>query len=205
MAARLAARKPKRCVKKVWQTAAREAHWFPQRPRHRSSLLTSTSSCPLGLLLAIAELMSLADHLALQRIAAHCAPSSKDEALRLVAAHLTTPDGPAENEILSAIVDREKLGTTGVGSHVAMPHGRLPNTELRAALLLCPGGVPFDAIDGEDVHIVVGLIAPSSHPAQLLQLLADASRVLRSADARDALLAADSEAAALMIAQQLWQ
>lgn len=149
--------------------------------------------------------MSLAECLALERIGIGLTPVSKRDALECIAALLAAPEGDHREEILQAISEREKLGTTGVGSHVAMPHGRLPNGTMRAALLLCPDGVPFDAIDGQDVKIFVGLIAPSSHPAQLLQLLADASRVLRSSEARDRLLNSRNREDALSRANTLWR
>lgn len=100
-------------------------------------------------------------------------------------------------EIEQVLLERERLQSTGVGGGVAVPHGcveRLPKQV--AALLLCPDGVPFDAIDGAPVGIVFGLIGPKGAPAQHLKILARASRLFRDPAFCDLLLRASSGSAA---------
>jgi PTS system nitrogen regulatory IIA component len=90
-----------------------------------------------------------------------------------------------------------------VGSGVAIPHGRISSIEqLRAAVAISPGGIPFDAIDGAPVRIIVGVLAPQHHTGDHLRVLARVSRLLRSAQVREHLLdARDAHAAFDVIAR----
>ena len=76
--------------------------------------------------------------------------------------------------VLNCLVSREKLGSTGLGHGVAIPHGRMPevHSAVGAALTL-KGGVDFDAPDGEPVDLVVGLIVPEESTDEHLHILAN--------------------------------
>ena len=148
--------------------------------------------------------MLLTDILTEQRVTTQLVASSKDDALsalaELFAADDPTLTAPAVHEVLR---ERERLASTGVGSGVAIPHGRIGSIEqLRAALAISPAGIPFDAIDGAPVRIIVGVLAPQHHTGDHLRVLARVSRLLRSPQVREALLAApDPQAAFDVIAK----
>lgn len=76
-------------------------------------------------------------------------------------------------DVLNCLVSREKLGSTGLGHGVAIPHGRMPEVDsaLGAALTL-RNGVEFDAPDGEPVNLVVALIVPEESTDEHLHILA---------------------------------
>ncbi len=77
-------------------------------------------------------------------------------------------------DIIAAVLRREQLGSTGIGQGVAIPHSRHSSVgQLVGALGLCsdPSGIPFDAIDGEPVHVLVLLISPQDQPGPHLRAL----------------------------------
>jgi PTS system nitrogen regulatory IIA component len=148
--------------------------------------------------------MLLTEILNEQRVTTRLVASTKDDAL-LALAELFSGDDPnlqasAVHEVLR---ERERLASTGVGSGVAIPHGRISSIEqLRAAVAISPGGIPFDAIDGAPVRIIVGVLAPQHHTGDHLRVLARVSRLLRSAQVREHLLdARDAHAAFDVIAR----
>lgn len=94
---------------------------------------------------------------------------------------------PAER-ILVTLEERESLQSTGIGDGVAMPHGTLDGIQGQVgALLLCPGGVDFEAIDDQPSRILFGLIGPKN-ALEHLKILARMSRVLRNGQFRARLL-----------------
>jgi PTS system nitrogen regulatory IIA component len=117
---------------------------------------------------------------------------SKDEALRALAALLgTAATAPGEADFYRVLVEREALQSTGIGDGVAIPHGALENLSGQvAALLICPGGVPFDAIDGGPVYILFAVLTPKRATGEHLKTLARISRLLRDTSFRQKLLAA---------------
>jgi PTS system nitrogen regulatory IIA component len=124
--------------------------------------------------------------------------SDKEAALRTVAALLCLPEGIANEEVIyDVLLERERLASTGVGSGVAIPHGRYDGVdELRAAVAVCPAGVDFEAVDGLPVRLLVGIVGPRSMPQKHLAALAGVSRVLRNDEKRQALLKAANRAEA---------
>lgn len=128
----------------------------------------------------------------------------KENALLEVASLLTMPEGTVNEEaVCDVLKERERLASTGVGSHVAIPHGRSDDfDELRAAVAICPQGVDFAAVDGLPVHIIVGIIGPRSMPEKHLAALAGVSRVLRNDAKRTALIRAASDDEAFRVLTQ---
>jgi PTS system nitrogen regulatory IIA component len=125
----------------------------------------------------------------------------KEAALRAIAGLLTMPEGTANEEtIYEVLLERERLASTGVGSGVAIPHGRYDGVaDLRAAVAVCPTGVDFEAVDHLPVKILVGIIGPRSLPQKHLAALAGVSRVLRDSSTRAALLSATDNAEAYRV------
>ena len=110
-----------------------------------------------------------------------------------------TESAVSDMAILDALTTRERLGSTGIGHGIALPHARLANIdEPLAALITLKEGVDFDSIDGEPVDVVVGLLVPEHCNDEHLKILADLAkrfsdqelrRTLRTCRSGEALLA----------------
>ncbi|MCZ0944474.1 MAG: PTS sugar transporter subunit IIA [Gammaproteobacteria bacterium] len=99
-------------------------------------------------------------------------------------------------ELFNALVEREHLGSTGLGEGVAVPHCRMKCSQLMGALLSLTRPVNFDAPDGEPVDLLFILVAPQDEPSAHLEALASVAQVfgdpaerarLRSAGSAEAL------------------
>jgi PTS system nitrogen regulatory IIA component len=135
--------------------------------------------------------------LQIDRVTTSLAATDKEGALRALAEMFPGLDVATVHHVLA---EREALASTGVGSGVAIPHGRLSGIPaIQAALGICPDGVPFDAIDGRPVHIFVAILAPEQQSSQHLKVLARVSRVLRDPGTRERLIAAGSPEQAMDI------
>src|SRR5205809_8065942 len=83
-------------------------------------------------------------------------------------------------DIVKAILKRELLGSTGIGRGVAIPHTKHPSVDrLVGTVAVSRGGVAFDSLDGEPVHVFVMLISPQDRPGDHLRALENVSRSLR--------------------------
>ena len=81
---------------------------------------------------------------------------------------------------VKALIERESLGSTGIGQGIAIPHGKTDKVdELVAVMGISKKGVNFDALDGEPVYIFFLLIAPKDTAGPHLKALAQISRLLR--------------------------
>ncbi|NLI78055.1 MAG: PTS sugar transporter subunit IIA [Candidatus Riflebacteria bacterium] len=103
----------------------------------------------------------------------------------------------------NALHEREKLGTTGVGNGIAIPHARA-NTikDLTVAFFRSKDGVNFGAIDGKPVHLIFVLLAPIASGGPYLKLLAKISKLLRSDEFRGDLMEAANVKTVLQIIQE---
>ena len=94
----------------------------------------------------------------------------------------------SDMDILDALITRERLGSTGIGHGIALPHARLAMVEEPlAALITLKEGVDFESIDGELVDVVVGLLVPQDCNDEHLKILAELARRFSDADLRDTL------------------
>ena len=94
-------------------------------------------------------------------------------------------------ELLNALLEREKLGSTGIGDGVAIPHGKLNGLDNIILLFGKSGqGVDFDAIDRKPVCLIFLLVAPADSAGLHLKALARLSRMLREKDFKNSLLMA---------------
>jgi fructose-specific phosphotransferase system IIA component len=90
--------------------------------------------------------------------------------------------------VANALMEREKLGSTGIGQGVAIPHGKSDATPtMIGALGISRKGVQFDALDGEPVHVIFMLVAPNDASGQHLKALARISRLLKDKFFRQAI------------------
>jgi nitrogen PTS system EIIA component len=143
--------------------------------------------------------MQLAEILHVGRVTVSLQASDKDGVLRALAKlFAATTEALDADEVFRVLADREALASTGVGSGVAIPHGRIGGVEqLQAALAVHRGGVAFDAVDGRPAHIFVAVLAPERQPSEHLKALARISRLLRDERVRQGLLEAEDAEAAL--------
>lgn len=100
------------------------------------------------------------------------------------------------DRLYEVLLEREKLGSTGIGSGVAIPHGKLPNLErIVAAFGRSRPGVDFDSQDGEPAHLFFVLVAPENTAGLHLKALAKLSRLLKDAQFRQKLMEVPDAAA----------
>ena len=99
-------------------------------------------------------------------------------------------------EVFSQLIAREKLGSTGLGQGIAIPHCRIDNcSHPLGTLVTLEDGVPFDAPDGEDVDLLFVLLVPSEAHQEHLDILAELARLFSQASfCRELRAATDSEA-----------
>lgn len=116
---------------------------------------------------------------------AHGKRDALEEMCRLLSSGKKLGDADA---LLKTLVDREALGSTGIGQGVAIPHGKSASVGGQsAALAISKRGVEFEALDGEPVHILFLLVAPPDAAGLHLKALAKVSRLLKDKFFRQAL------------------
>ena len=118
--------------------------------------------------------MQLSEFINVNRIKNDVNVLSKKRALEELS-HLITQDQTQLNAtgIFESLISRERLGSTGVGYGIAIPHGRIKNCEnLTGALIKLEQGIDFDAIDNQPVDILFALIVPEESTDEHLQVLA---------------------------------
>lgn len=122
--------------------------------------------------------------------------SSKKQLFQEMASKLLESDGLKDSnvacrDIVVAAMERERLGSTGVGTGVALPHARIDNIDkVHAVFARLETPLDYDAIDERPVDLVALLIAPSDAGGAHLRALAKVSRALRRQDMRQRLRAA---------------
>lgn len=99
-------------------------------------------------------------------------------------------------DVFESLLSRERLGSTGIGLGIAIPHGRLPGASQPVAVLLTMAKpIDFDAIDNQPVDIVFALLVPENEQEQYLQTLAEVARKMNDKTCTRALREADSDKA----------
>jgi PTS system fructose-specific IIA component/PTS system nitrogen regulatory IIA component len=128
--------------------------------------------------------MNLTDFVVTEAIVHDLKVSSKEEAIRamvksLIAAGNINVD--EEESIINKLLEREKLGSTGIGNGVAVPHTKHPSVDdLVATVAIAKDGVEFDSLDGMPVYILFLLISPPDRSGDHLRGLENISRHLRN-------------------------
>lgn len=114
-------------------------------------------------------------------IIGNLAATSKRQAFRAIAERTVALFGGNPDDLLTALLERERIGTTGIGGGVAIPHVKVPGADRAYGVLVrMQDAVDYDAIDGEPVDIVFMLLAPAeSKTTQHLKVLAQMSRFLK--------------------------
>jgi PTS system nitrogen regulatory IIA component len=127
--------------------------------------------------------MTITDLVAPEAILPALKVISKKQALQELAARAATLTGQNERSIFEVLLQREKLGTTAVGYGVAIPHGKLPKLEKMFGLFArLDRPIDFEAMDGQQVDLMLLLLAPEGAGADHLKALARVARLLRDQD-----------------------
>lgn len=110
---------------------------------------------------------------------------------RLINVHDLSGNGIMCRDIVAAAIERERLGSTGVGNGVALPHARIDGMDrVVAAFARLEEPMEFDAIDGRPIDLVCFLLAPAESGGAHLRALARVARLLRRAELRQSLRSA---------------
>lgn len=126
--------------------------------------------------------MEIRDLISADAVVADLAVSSKKQALQELAKRAHRLTGLDERSVFDTLLERERLGTTGVGNGIAIPHGKLPGIDrLQGVFARLEKPVDFEAIDDRPVDLIFLLLAPESAGADHLKALARISRLLRDA------------------------
>ena len=124
--------------------------------------------------------MEIDELLAPGSVVARLRVTSKKQALQELARRAADVTGLHERSIFEVLLERERLGTTGVGNGIAIPHGKLPGlTRLYGLFARLDHPVDFDSIDEHPVDLIFLLLAPEAAGADHLKALARVSRLLR--------------------------
>ena len=125
--------------------------------------------------------MKLSDVLAPENVVLDLDASSKGSLLRTLSAIAARQLGIGEAAIFSALDNREKLGSTGIGEGIAIPHAAIPDMKKPFALFArLSKPIDFEAIDESPVDIIAVLLVPVEKSSTKLNLLAGLARILRS-------------------------
>lgn len=133
--------------------------------------------------------MQLTEILSTDRIQCDQEMGSKKRVLENIS-QLICKQEPSLNstEVFESLIAREKLGSTGLGKGIAIPHGRLKSgNSTIAAFIQLTKGVDFDAPDGQSVDLICALMVPPESNEEHLQILAQLSERFRQAELREKL------------------
>ena len=124
--------------------------------------------------------MEIADLLSLSGVLDDVRAGSKKQALQELSAIAAAQTAQEERTVLDMLLARERLGSTGVGGGVAIPHAKLDGlTRIAAVFARLREPIEFDAVDGKPVDLIFLLLAPDSAGSDHLKALALVSRLLR--------------------------
>ncbi len=137
--------------------------------------------------------MNISDLLAPEAVVASLKAQSKKLLLQELAARAHAQTRLPEKQILETLIEREKLGTTGVGAGIAIPHGRIAGAKsITGIFARLESAIDYEAVDGQPVDLVFMLLAPENAGADHLKALARVSRLLRNQQTCEKLRAAQS-------------
>ena len=137
--------------------------------------------------------MEISDLLKPEAVVAHLKAGNKKQALQELARHAGAITGVNERKIFETLLERERLGTTGVGNGIAIPHGKLPGLRrLYGVFARLETPIDYEAVDGQPVDLIFLLLAPNGAGADHLKALARVSRLLRDRGVCDKLRGSDS-------------
>ena len=133
--------------------------------------------------------MKLAEILTPNRVELDSDATSKKRVLESASEMLAaSEEGLSPRAVFDCLIAREKLGSTGLGHGVAIPHGRLAGLEKTIGVFIrVPRGIDFDAPDNQPVDLVFALLVPEESTEEHLEVLAKIASYFDSEKSRDAL------------------
>jgi PTS system nitrogen regulatory IIA component len=127
--------------------------------------------------------MALNDIVAVNAVIPALKVNGKKQAIQEIAARAAELTGLSERLIFETLLQREKLGSTGIGHGIAIPHGKLPKLERLFGLFArLERPIDFESLDGQPVDLICLLLAPEGAGADHLKALARVARLLRDPD-----------------------
>jgi PTS system nitrogen regulatory IIA component len=137
--------------------------------------------------------MEISDLLRPEGVIANLRATSKKQALQELARKAAELTHEHERAIFDVLLERERLGTTGVGAGIAIPHGKLPGLKrLFGVFARLEKPINFESIDDQPVDLIFLLLAPGTAGADHLKALARVSRLLRDRSVCEKLRGSDN-------------
>ena len=114
-------------------------------------------------------------------VKAHVPATSKKQVFQILSDLASSAYGVSSQDVLERLTERERLGSTGFGGGIAIPHAKLDLIDkVRGAVLLLAEPVAFEAVDDMPVDVIFMLLSPLDSGAEHLKMLARVSRFLRN-------------------------
>jgi PTS system nitrogen regulatory IIA component len=137
--------------------------------------------------------MKILDVLPKEAIIPDLKSRTKNEVLEELVGPLAHLAGMSRKELVGVLLERERLGSTGIGGGIGIPHGKLKDLDnLMIGFGLSRKGVDFESLDGEPTRIFFLLVTPENSTGLHLKMLARISRILKNEPFKERLLRADS-------------
>ena len=144
--------------------------------------------------------MNLSDILTPARIDLAMRAASKKRVLEGLSELIASDTNLNSTVCFQALIDRERIGSTGIGENIALPHGRLKGLQQPVgAFAILEQQIDFDAIDQKPVNMVFALLVPEEATDEHLQLLAQLAKIFSNSQAKEKLLGASSPEGALLL------
>ena len=125
--------------------------------------------------------MKILDVLRKETILTDLKSKDKKGVIEELVASISQVTGKNSNELVQVLLERERLGSTGIGGGIGIPHGKLANLEsLIMGFGLSRKGVEFESMDGRPTHLFFLIITPENSTGLHLKLLARISRILKN-------------------------
>ncbi len=137
--------------------------------------------------------MKIMDVLNINAINVDLKARDKKSVLDELVAPVAEETGASHENLVKVLMDRERLGSTGIGGGIGIPHGKLKNLEsLILGFGLSRQGIDFESMDGRPTHIYFLLLTPESSAGVHLKLLARISRLLKNDGVKERLMQAQT-------------
>ena len=150
--------------------------------------------------------MQVSELLELERISCNTDAASKKRVLEQLSALLAGSQSElTQTQIFDSLLSRERLGSTGLGHGVAIPHGRVKNTDKTlVALLKLDHGIDYDAIDNQPVDLLFALLVPEHSTDEHLKLLSQLAEMFSDTELVNR-LRASNDSSSLLTTIREWQ
>jgi len=147
-------------------------------------------------------MMKLLEVLDAQAILPDLKAGTKTEALEELVIPVARQSGVAVEELVRVLLERERLGSTGIGGGIGVPHGKIPHIDrLFLGVGLSRRGIDFESLDGRPAHILFLLVTPENSMGLHLKVLARISRILKNESFKESLLQARTREDILAVIQ----